>query len=172
MDQICFQAEGNGCPQFESNPFAKSGLIVRKCTHCSNDISLHQRVAVSAASIQKVLESNAKTPSEILPFLYLGGANAAINLPFLSDHNISLVVNAAKGLEQHFPKFRTVTLAYIKLNISAVELQWIDSHERRLDKEAIRAVILTMDQCLESGRSVLCHCAQGKNILIEGHVHI
>ena len=105
FQQINFLPRDDACTEFRSNNFAKSGLIVRKCMDCGFDIAQHQRAAVSSSSVKKVLESVEAVPSLIEPMLYLGGFISAMNIKFIQEKGISLVINTAADLERHFPKF-------------------------------------------------------------------
>ena len=78
QQHICFQVESGSCTEFKSNPFSKSGSIVRKCINCGYDIAAHAQDTVSPNYIQKVLESIENIPSLIESNIYLGGFVAAM----------------------------------------------------------------------------------------------
>lgn len=160
--QIHFSGSSN-CPEFKSNPFAKSGTIVRVCMNCGTDIAEHGEETVSEVSAQKVLESVEKIPSKILPDLYLGGFISAMNVQFILSNNIGLVVNTAKGLEIQFPKFSKIKDKYIENDITLREIEWVDSEDQRIDSDLLMDVILDINRCLSEGKGVLVHCAQGRS---------
>ena len=51
--QVHFQGTAD-CEEFTSNPFAKSGRVVRKCTSCGEDIASHMGEVVSADEVRKL----------------------------------------------------------------------------------------------------------------------
>ena len=160
QQHICFQVESGSCMEFKSNPFSKSGSIVRKCMNCGYDIAAHAQDTVSPSSIQKVLESVENIPSLIESNIYLGGFVAAMNMNFLKSKDITLVVNTASGLEQHFPKFKRTTQLYENDGIKSLKLDWQDSVEQQIEWTELLAVMEVMRYTIESGKSILVHCAQ------------
>lgn len=164
MEQINFEGT-TACSVFRSNPYARSGKIVRICVHgdCGLDISCHRAEAVSESEIKKILESTEKYPSLIIPGIFLGGFTAAMNLSFLEKHNIRLVINAAKGLATHFPKLKTVQQGYMEHNIKLQEMEWEDSCEQVISIVDILRIARSIDGTLREGGAVLVHCAQGRS---------
>ena len=160
LQQIHFHAEPGSCTEFKSNPFAKSGSIVRKCINCGYDVAAHAKEAVSPGCIQKVFESVENIPSLIESNIYLGGFVAAMNMDFFKAKGVSLVVNTAAALEEHFPKFRETTRLYEENGIKSLRLGWQDSVDQQIEWTELLAVFEVMRSTIESGKCVLVHCAQ------------
>jgi hypothetical protein len=158
--QIHFDASSD-CDGFKSNPFAKTGNIVRKCINCGQDVACHSSDVVSSTDIMKVLESVERVPSLILPNLYLGGFVAAMNIPFLVENNVKLVVNTARGLEAQFPKYRQAKENHYEgSGLECVCLEWVDSEEQELGMTELLGVVTRIHACLQRRQGVLMHCAQ------------
>eukprot|EP00092_Neocalanus_flemingeri_P001069 GFUD01001140.1.p1 GENE.GFUD01001140.1~~GFUD01001140.1.p1 ORF type:complete len:223 (+),score=59.39 GFUD01001140.1:123-791(+) len=153
-----------GCPQFSPNHF-KADM----CVSCQNRIQAH--AGATTGQISAALEFSVdKVPSLIWEHLegklFLGGYKAALNVPFLKNNNISLVVDTAKGLENVLgPKYKKmvekrseecpeVTIHYLPLN---------DDLQQTLSIEDLRNVNKSVMEDLEKGGSVIVHCAQGKS---------
>jgi hypothetical protein len=165
-DQVSFKPSEQSCSNFRSNPFARTGKIVRKCVDCGEDISAHHRDAVSLVSVRKVVESNSKIPNEISRGLFLGGFQAAMNVKFLKDENVKLVVNTAgTALERHFPSFGKLieSPVFSELGIDLVRCEWVDSVEQEIHLEEIQFLIVKIYETLHRGHAVLVHCAQGRS---------
>mmetsp|Transcript_68660 Transcript_68660/g.119264 ORF Transcript_68660/g.119264 Transcript_68660/m.119264 type:complete len:212 (-) Transcript_68660:71-706(-) len=165
MDQMTFSGISS-CEQFRANPFAKSGAIARKCIDCGYDIQEHAASAVTEKAVLKVLESVESVPSLITGGpdggLFQGGWQAAINEKYLRESNVGLVINTAGGLEAMFPKFRPAAL-YERLGIVAMQFDWEDSASTTFSADDIEKATEAIKSMLESGKSVLVHCAQGRS---------
>jgi protein-tyrosine phosphatase/endonuclease/exonuclease/phosphatase family metal-dependent hydrolase len=160
--QMTFEGSA-ACGEFASNPFARSGAVAGKCMMCGDHITLHSEASVSENSIKKHLESSEKVPSRIIHGLYLGGFVSAMNIPLLLENNIRLVINTARDLESHFPKFAKTKESYTANDISVIEMNWVDSEDQEIDFNRLASVVLAMRQALVEGNGVLVHCAQGRS---------
>jgi protein-tyrosine phosphatase len=159
MDQMTFSGV-SCCDKFRANPFAKSGAIARKCMDCGYDIQEHSAAAVTEKDVRKVLESVENVPSLISGSEECG--QAAINEKSLQDANVGLVINTAGGLEEMFPKFRPSPI-YNRMGISTLHFEWEDSANTTFTASEIDQAIDCIKTTLESGKSVLVHCAQGRS---------
>ena len=95
------------CQEFESNRYAKTGKVARRCLQCGRDIQEHRSEVVPKDQVLKAIEADANVPSTILGegSLYLGGFAAGMNRNFLTQKTdaVGLVVNAANlALDQQF----------------------------------------------------------------------
>ena len=163
FQQIDFLADENACTEFRSNNFARSGSIVRKCMDCGYDIAQHQRAAVSSSSIKKVIESVEAVPSLIEPRLYLGGLVSAMNIKFMQEKSITLVVNTAAGLECHFPKFAKIGQLYEQNGVKRLHLNYHDVVDQEIEWSELLFVLEAIQETIKSGHGVLVHCAQGRS---------
>lgn len=93
----------------------------------------------------------------------MGGFKSAVNLEFLINHDIGMIVCAAKDLAKTFgPKYQRLVEKRNQAlpNIHYVQVDWIDHVNQAIDSKVLRNVILAIHQCQNS---VLVHCAQGKS---------
>ena len=114
---MCFSGLSN-CPTFRANPFRKN-----ICSLCQCKIQDHS--GASQADIATAIEYSADhVPSKILQTsgasfcLYMGGMKSAVNLEFLQNNHIKLIICAAKDLGKVFgPKYEKMvekgTKAYL-----------------------------------------------------------
>jgi len=156
------------CPSFAANRFRKNF-----CSVCQSSIQDHS--GASDIDVANAIEYSAdKVPSLILrrqndahdgieSCLYMGGFKSAVNLDFLKNHHIGLIICAAKDLAQTFgPKYqrqlekRSQELPQIKV----VTVPWIDTPQQVLDETTFEQALLSIFQCQSN---VLVHCAQGKS---------
>ena len=97
--------------------------------------------------------------------LYLGGYKAAVNIKWLRQAGIGLIVNTARGLDQVLgPKYlqniqrRQTECQDIKIK----DYLLTDDLKQKLEVEDLIDVALHISTYLNSGISVLVHCAQVK----------
>ena len=92
----------------------------------------------------------------------MGGMKSAVNMEFLRNNKISLIVCAAKDLVKTFgPKYEKLLQKRNKeLDIKVIQVNWEDTINQKLDKEELATILQTMYHC---DQSVLVHCAQGKS---------
>ena len=95
--------------------------------------------------------------------LYMGGFKSAVNLDFLKNHHIELIVCAAKDLDKTFgAKYqRLVEKRSQELSrIRVITVPWIDTPQQVLDQTTFEQTLVSIFQCQSN---VLVHCAQGKS---------
>ena len=113
--------------------------------------------------------------------LYLGGYQAVMNHRFLKDHNITHIVNTAKGLEIFGPKYlvskanviiglydlrrvfftkEAVDRAKKELHIDFLNTNWLDSTDYVISVEELVNSVNFIHTGRCNGGSVLVHCAQ------------
>ena len=144
------------------------------CTECYQKIFSHTCTAVTDDhQIQAALEygnKGRKTPSTILSpkdshpngCLYLGGYASVLNRTFLTAHNITGIVNTAKGLEMFGPRWVNGLAKVKDSGIQCLELNWIDSEEQEVSASDLTRTVEFMRRHRDNG-NVLVHCAQGKS---------
>ena len=98
--------------------------------------------------------------------LYLGGYKAAVNLSWLREARVGLVVDTAGGLGATLgPGYaralrrRSEQLAQLRV----VQLQLRDEVGQVLEEEVLRATAKEVLGALKGGEAVLVHCAQGRS---------
>ena len=162
MDQMCFSGLSN-CPTFRANPFRKN-----ICSLCQCKIQDHS--GASQADIATAIEYSADhVPSKILQTsgtsfcLYMGGMKSAVNLEFLQNNQIKLIICAAKDLGKVFgPKYEKMVEKRNKNipDLKVVQVDWVDTIDQKLCEEELKKILQTIYQC---PFGVLVHCAQGKS---------
>ena len=151
------------CPEFLANPF-KCDM----CRMCQNRIQSHS--GATEGEIARALEfSVASVPSLVWSprqgggQLYLGGYKAAVNTTFITSNNISLVVNTARGLHLVLgPKYLRL-LETRQTKCPGLEVHHVlmnDDLQQELCLQDLLTVYHKVIKCLDSGDSVLVHCAQ------------
>jgi len=162
---MCFSGLA-GCPEFTPNLF-KSDI----CASCQNKIQSHSSATpkqVAAAlefAVDNVASDVWKHPQSGAN-LYLGGFKSANNISYLQKNNITLIINTAKGLEATLgPKYikQVEDRARMLPLLEIVNLDWRDDVTQVLEFDVIKQTIKLMDKALDTGQSVLVHCAQGKS---------
>lgn len=104
-----------------------------------------------ASSLHNPLRSareGRQLPHRILPFLYLGDYDSARN-PLLPSLNITHIVNASGGFENHFPE----RMQYLNVDV------W-DSPEAEIERH-FDATVAFVDQARARNGACLIHCAAG-----------
>ena len=95
--------------------------------------------------------------------LYLGGYKAAVNITWLQQTNIGLVINTARGLEHVLGPRYQQKLVRRQQECPDIEIHDFllnDDLKQIVDIEELLAVIQKISDALETGSSVLVHCAQ------------
>jgi len=153
-----------GCPQFSPNPF-KADM----CQTCLAKIYSHS--GATSSQVSAALEfSVSKVPSLVTESLgaklFLGGYKAAVNVSWLREERVRLVVDTAGGLEtvlgpgygrakerrrKECPEVRVITL-YLR-----------DDLVQRLEEEELKETVREVVDELGKGGAVLVHCAQGRS---------
>merc|ERR1712215_258766 len=98
--------------------------------------------------------------------LFLGGYKAALNVNFLKQNNLTLVVDTAKGLENVLgPKYKKMVQNRAEQcpQVDVYPLPLQDDLQQVLDIDQLRDVTKVVMEKLETGGAVLVHCAQGKS---------
>ncbi|CAB4068605.1 unnamed protein product [Lepeophtheirus salmonis] len=132
-NQINFQSSSN-CPTFSPNKFKKD-----LCQICIEKISKH-----STATDEQIRDALNyfvdKVPSLIWSGqgnVFMGGYKSAINIKFIQDNSIRLIINASGNFENIMgPKYLS---------------------------ELTHVCMREINICINEGQSVLIHCAQGKS---------
>ena len=153
------------CPEFVPNRFRKN-----VCSGCQSLIQNHSgaKDEFVKAAIEYSVDS---LPSKIWSMsdchLFMGGFKSAMNIAFLTENRIGLIVCAAKNLSATFgSKYKKLiekrrsTLP----EINEVTLDWVDSNQQKLDKKELSSVLSLIHRTMNfDQKSVLVHCAQGKS---------
>jgi len=93
----------------------------------------------------------------------LGGFVSAMNIKFMQEKSITLVVNTAAGLECHFPKFAKIGQLYEQNGVKRLHLNYHDVVDQEIEWSELLFVLEAIQETIESGHGVLVHCAQGRS---------
>jgi len=157
----------SGCPEFLPNR-----MRADLCSSCFKKIQAHS--SATDSQISAALEYSVdKIPSLIWEHpqtgakIYLGGYKAAVNITWLKQSNVSLIVNTARGLEGILgPKYKR-QLDERETECPEIEIYNYlinDDLHQELDKDQIINVINRIKKEMQAEKSsVLVHCAQGKS---------
>ncbi len=154
------------CADFTPNRFRKN-----VCTLCQSLIQNHS--GAKEEFIKAAIEYSADNlPSKVWSHpgegggghLFMGGFKASVNLKFLTESRVKLVVCAAKGLVQTFgSKFKKqIEQRRSALpDIFEISVDWIDSNAQIIETDVLKNIVTKIHTVITRGDSVLVHCAQG-----------
>ena len=137
LSHVSFVPAPHACATFTPNR-----LRADFCTKCACKIWAHERVACpSDEAIIAALEytiRGRRRPSEIIPGLFLGGLDAAINSTFLAKAGVTGICTAAGGLEMFGPKWvRGRRKAEQELHIEFLDLGLRDDKNQQVQAGAL-----------------------------------
>eukprot|EP00051_Salpingoeca_urceolata_P029778 m.490974 g.490974 ORF g.490974 m.490974 type:complete len:242 (+) comp28977_c0_seq1:128-853(+) len=164
LEQLTFDGTVN-CAAFNPNPW-KADI----CNDCSHTLLSHRREAVTEAKhVTRAIQAKQDgVPTVVVAAtegrgaLFHGGYKAVMNRKFLDEHNITHVVNTAKGLDMFGPRYTKAVQDAKGRGIAFLELDWVDAEYQKIDGRIGEAVkFVHGGLCTNNG--VLVHCAQGKS---------
>jgi len=109
-----------------------------------------------------------ETPAQILPWLYLGGLDAAMNFDWLAQRGISTVINLVhwweldSRLSERSQDFDSFLYLYASRDIRLCIVDAMDSIAFDI-QEPWQEVEVVLQECASAGHNVLVHCAAGHN---------
>ena len=163
LSQVSFVPVESSCNRFNPNR-----LRADFCRECSCKIWNHAREAVvEDRHIKAALEFTTRgkrTPSMILPGLFLGGMDAVRNSGFLSKEGITGIVTAAGGLEIFGPRWtRARKKAEEELHIDFLDLGLKDDENQVVTPDLIIGAVRFVHKHCNGNSKCLVHCAMGKS---------
>ena len=108
--------------------------------------------------------NNQQQQRPIIGGLFLSGFKAVLSKKIIEKNEIGLIVNTAKALGMFWPAYKRRRDVLEKNNIKIIDMNWIDSKEQVLNVDNIcNTIDIIHNMRMETGKSVLIHCAQGKS---------
>lgn len=168
--QIHFTGESS-CKEFSPNQFRKNF-----CITCQGKIQQH--FTAKPEHIAAALEYSVdKVPSRVWSrgddkcHLYVGGFKSSLNISFLKEHSIGLIVNAAYLLDRLYPPSTKIYQEFEKRrnskdleHIEELFVNWLDDPKQVIKSSILKDILNKINDCIfEKGHSCLVHCAQGKS---------
>jgi len=85
----------------------------------------------------------------------MGGYKPALNVSFLRENRVKLIVNTAPSLAHvmgaAYAKARKKVQMALTTEVEEWEINWTDSQEQVLDADVIKAVLAKMRRVLQNG---------------------
>eukprot|EP00730_Choanoeca_flexa_P000196 TRINITY_DN10089_c0_g1_i3.p1 TRINITY_DN10089_c0_g1~~TRINITY_DN10089_c0_g1_i3.p1 ORF type:complete len:220 (+),score=38.14 TRINITY_DN10089_c0_g1_i3:39-698(+) len=163
-DQVTFD-NLSSCPKFAPNRL-KPDL----CRDCMQRVTAHKQDAVTEEQLRLALDHlpNCK-PASLIDLkdsaggqLWLGSFKA-VHPSFIEQHQIAMVVTAAKGIGSVWPGFDKHCARFGANNVKHIQLDWVDSTDFTIPMDELCSIIAAIHTQLTDGANVLVHCAQGKS---------
>jgi len=168
--QIHFSGEST-CKEFVPNQFRRNF-----CITCQGKIQQH--FTAKPEHIAAALEYSVdKVPSKVWSrqdkecHLYVGGFKSALNITFLKNHSVGLIVNAAYLLDRLYPPKTKIYQEFERRrnskdleHVEEMFVNWLDDPKQTIKSSILKNVLSKINECIfVKGNSCLIHCAQGKS---------
>ncbi|KAH3761616.1 dual specificity protein phosphatase 1 [Pelomyxa schiedti] len=145
---------GCSCYGFEANKFKKN-----LCVGCLHDCVSHEGTTAEQQAVATLTRANNtpanNTPSVVEEGLCMGSMLASMNIAALKAHNITHIINCAKGLEVTWPKFKQFPAEFTYLNLNMTDDSATDL------RPSLPQAISFYKEARAKGTTVFVHCAQG-----------
>ena len=121
-----------------------------KIITCQTFIILHFHVTINNIVPSKVWSSN-----DGVCHLYVGGFKSALNIPFLKENSIGLIVNAAYLLDHLYPPKTKVHQEFEKRrtskdlkHIEEFFVNWLDDPKQIIKSSLLKEVVNKISDCI------------------------
>ena len=95
--------------------------------------------------------------------LYVGGFKSALNINFLKEHSIGLIVNAAYLLERLYPPKTKIYQEFEKRrtskdleHVEELFVNWLDDPKQTIKSSILKEVIDKINECIFQRGKFLC----------------